>query len=1097
MSSETTPRITVLRDDPLFATRPYDSASDTFAYAAFAKALLDVLEHNDPPLSMGLFGPWGIGKSTIVNILFSKIRANPASTLFPIYFNAWKYSGDSFRRQFLLEVASEVYGSRTDKRVQRLEHLNYTEVLSQKPEKSWLDELKELLTGKVIRTRRSGIIRIIFGLFLLAMGAGFTLKSSSPYPFITALLGFVIIFVLKLKFEDVFVIEDNQVYDPKMIFPEQFEEEFQTLISPAQLQNKHAVIVIDDIDRCDSATIKDILISTKNFVGQPNAYFLIPCDDLNIINIFEDPAHKSGYRDEMLRKYFNVGLRIPPISNRDLIDFANRMARETKLREDIVQLAVLADYRDARRIKHFANNFLLKLHIARERVKSGHLLALTPERELQLAKLVIIEDCAPPIFTQLVKNPGLLQLLESSALSPDGQHSGLKEYHLEHWGTEYPGLKKALIGSKYVAISDLEVLLSLKADNLELKVPSGALFRAALLQGAPDSLTGMLSEIAGRDKRQALADLIDDSLRQATGPFLSNCIASTLSLPLGSFFTEVDAKRIARQLNLGLLKEDQRVWVQSATRIVDILGLSEPDLVHRLFGKYVDELEHSQEQPSKAIETVTALYPRLDNKGPFIDALNEKFLIWGNSEQGLAFVSAFSREKLISEQKSFPSDQILDSILKALDPSSGGAKQNELRKEIIFANWYPHYGKILAPVFWKVVQNEHVQGTFNWPLRLSLKSLCEKPEILNSPEGGEIANHLPATLGRAKTEDDKNLVRDCMIALAVAGQSGAKAATLSNLSSLWQTDADQRVRRDLRLAETMSADTATADTISGLIIASQTDMVAREQQSPTDRTLERIRLISEFEKFAPANFLNLQFVSSLGIAPDTAYDFWEKLIHSRQDKLTQETSTPLIKKALELVSTPGSLNQRKPRLLKLAMDLFSTQPQAEQAGFTRQILELLWHPDITIRNSVGSTLSSLRIFANQGDVRIHLNAGIHENLHKIGKSTLADYKLVVEALIANKDLWNESSSRSITQLAVTLSSDDNLKAPALDLLESINEFDQPDRQDVLHVLTSIEATQGPLSDRAKTLLTRIKKDPIGRKTTGPDETDMDPNAQNT
>jgi hypothetical protein len=31
-----------------------------------------------------------------------------------------------------------------------------------------------------------------------------------------------------------------------------------------------------------------------------NSYFVIPGDDLNVINVFDDPAHKQGYRDEML-----------------------------------------------------------------------------------------------------------------------------------------------------------------------------------------------------------------------------------------------------------------------------------------------------------------------------------------------------------------------------------------------------------------------------------------------------------------------------------------------------------------------------------------------------------------------------------------------------------------------------------------------------------------------------------------------------------------------------------------------------------------------------------------------------------------------------
>jgi hypothetical protein len=615
MGTQDSTHLLILRDDPRWENLKYEASADPFAYEAFAQALLDVLEGNDPPLSIGLFGPWGIGKSTIVNILFSKIRAESGSSLFPIYFNAWKYSGDSFRRQFLVEVAATVYGSRKHKEVQRLERLNYTDVLAKQPDTSWFQELKEIFAGDVIRARRGGVIRIIIGLFLLGIGALFSWLSGNSYPFLTALIGTLAIFVLKLKFEDVLAIQENQVFDPKLIFPEQFEKEFNNLVSRDSLKNKCAVIVIDDIDRCDSSTIKDILISTKNFVGHGNAYFIIPCDDLNVINVFEDEAHKGGYRDEMLRKYFNVGIRIPPISNQDLIDFANRMARETKLPEEIVQLAVIADYRDARRIKHFANNFLLKRHIAQARASSGHLsVPLTADLELQLANLVIIEDCAPPVFARLVESPSLLRIIESSALSPGAERTALREYNLEQWDSEYPGLKKALVGARYVAVSDLELLLSLKADNLELSVPSGAQFRAVLLQGvqglgAEDTLSRLLSEIAQRNKQQALADLIEDSLKRATGPFLTNCVASTLSLPLKPFFADSDLRRIAKRVSYALLREDQRVWVQSASAVASILNMLGRDAKQSLLDKYVSELGSSKEVPTALAETITTIYP--------------------------------------------------------------------------------------------------------------------------------------------------------------------------------------------------------------------------------------------------------------------------------------------------------------------------------------------------------------------------------------------------------------------------------------------------------------------------------------------------------
>ena len=562
--------------------------------------------------------------------------------------------------------------------------------------------------------------------------------------------------------------------------------------------------------------------------------------------------------------------------------------------------------------------------------------------------------------------------------------------------------------------------------------------------------------------------MIDDSLSRATGPLLANCIASTLGLPLKSFFTAGDTRRVARQLNESLLRDDQRVWFQSAPQIIELVELFDPVMAQRLFSKYINELKTSLEQPSRLVETVTFVYPGVANKSAFIEVLNDRLLLWGSSDPGLTAISTLSQMKLSSDGMGFPSSQIVTTMLIALNPMTGDARSNELRKDILFANWEPEYGTTLCTEFWTVIQTEHSKGTFDVPLRFTLKVLCEKPEILNHPEGDLIANHLPPALARATNDDDRNLVRDCMITEAAAGSSTGKAATLNSLSSHWQSDSDERVRRDLQVAQLLSA-----DDVSSQIINSQTNAITRELQNPGERTRERVQLISEFEKLAPPDFLVTQLVASLSANSEAAYSFWEGIIDSRREQFTEQTSAMLINKALELAGAAGSLNQRKPALLKVAISFFSSQPPAEQSALTRRVLELLWHPDDTIRDSTANTLSMLRAHVNQGDFRIYLNADIHEHLHKVGVSSLRQYQPVIDALVANKDLWNEGSSRSVAQLAVILSSDDNLKASVLTLLESVSQFDEADIQDVTHVLKAIESAQSGLSDRARNLLQRI------------------------
>jgi len=84
----------------LMGTRPY----------------VDVLERmieenieNYTPLTIGLFGRWGSGKSSIIKTLSERLaKKNTNNSVKTVIYDAWKYSGDAFRRSFLLELKDQL-----------------------------------------------------------------------------------------------------------------------------------------------------------------------------------------------------------------------------------------------------------------------------------------------------------------------------------------------------------------------------------------------------------------------------------------------------------------------------------------------------------------------------------------------------------------------------------------------------------------------------------------------------------------------------------------------------------------------------------------------------------------------------------------------------------------------------------------------------------------------------------------------------------------------------------------------------------------------------------------------------------------------------
>src|SRR5437868_3303347 len=77
---------------------------DAFEHRDYATALTEILTTAEPPSTVGLFGPWGVGKSSILLDVKRRLSNGWAFVLF----DAWRYEGDALRRHFLKEAASQL-----------------------------------------------------------------------------------------------------------------------------------------------------------------------------------------------------------------------------------------------------------------------------------------------------------------------------------------------------------------------------------------------------------------------------------------------------------------------------------------------------------------------------------------------------------------------------------------------------------------------------------------------------------------------------------------------------------------------------------------------------------------------------------------------------------------------------------------------------------------------------------------------------------------------------------------------------------------------------------------------------------------------------
>ena len=73
---------------------------DRFNQRDVVENLRIIIENTNPPYNIALIGKWGIGKSSIINLLLSRYR-NDSKNYIVQEINAWKYEKESLKNVFL------------------------------------------------------------------------------------------------------------------------------------------------------------------------------------------------------------------------------------------------------------------------------------------------------------------------------------------------------------------------------------------------------------------------------------------------------------------------------------------------------------------------------------------------------------------------------------------------------------------------------------------------------------------------------------------------------------------------------------------------------------------------------------------------------------------------------------------------------------------------------------------------------------------------------------------------------------------------------------------------------------------------------------
>lgn len=394
--------------------------TDTLKTLGYAESLVKMIKKapTNKVFTIGLFGNWGAGKSSIIKTAQNSIENNNPKVKF-IKYDAWKYVNDSFRRMFLLKVQQELRFQQTEE----MSRFYQSETVETEP-KTYISNRWQIIICVALL-----FLVIFINVLPLELKNKLTISSILTIGglLITALSG--IIGSLKV-----------QLNKPMIFAPEQFENCFKEMISKS-LSNStwggrikefvcygeksirdldRIVIIIDNIDRCHHTLAYQLLTDIKTFLcdEEYNLVFVIPVDDEALKkNLFikDNNAECDKEKEEFLRKFFNVTLRIKPHQPTEMHFFAKELNQRYQLNfnSDTLALATKEFATNPRRIIQLFNNLSSELCLYETE--------FADKNQAIICALLILREEYTSYYKTIVNNPYLL--FDKNQYSKDSKDS--------------------------------------------------------------------------------------------------------------------------------------------------------------------------------------------------------------------------------------------------------------------------------------------------------------------------------------------------------------------------------------------------------------------------------------------------------------------------------------------------------------------------------------------------------------------------------------------------------------------------------------------------------------------------------------------------
>lgn len=285
------------------------------------------------PVTIGVFGDWGSGKSSLIKIVQSRLSEEPRTLC--LTFNGWLFEGHE-------DAKTALMGSILDAIEDRLRASES------------IPERGMALLGKLLRR--------VNWLQLASLAGRYAGPIAMGLPHVSAAnIGTDLLQLVQAAVASKGQIDVEEAQKLLNAAPEgeenirrnirDFRKDFAALLKEAEIDT--LVVFIDDLDRCLPDTVIETLEAIKLFLFVPGTAFVLGADEQLVQYAVrqrfpELPGTEREVGRDYLEKLVQVPIRIPPLSGAEIESYMNLLFAERRLKGEVYRgiCAALADYRE-------------------------------------------------------------------------------------------------------------------------------------------------------------------------------------------------------------------------------------------------------------------------------------------------------------------------------------------------------------------------------------------------------------------------------------------------------------------------------------------------------------------------------------------------------------------------------------------------------------------------------------------------------------------------------------------------------------------------------------------------------------------------------